>query len=336
MVNSIAKVAPIATVEVSNGEWAVIIFVGVSALVTCILSILQGRHIKASALAHGEHDLSHGQQIRRWFMYMIAIASGVRFMCNLTLGISVYLDGLFNETPGMSTLNFLTLFPSLFYFTLYSLLTVYFAQLYYTVLGQAFFHVRNVSLGANVGFYALFLVELLFFRNASVVYAASALAFAVNLVMTAWFGCGLFKHFPAGPSPSGGDKLSNSNAANSEIEEVKARLLPLVVTCMAGLGLGLLWFLLLLMNAVHSVDVTTNGVCVLISELCPSWAFLLLVGQRDAHSDDVSGARSGSRLGYSAIDDGYLANEDVDDVAMSSGGRGGGGGGGGASFTRRL
>jgi hypothetical protein len=302
--------------------------VGVSALVTCILSTLQGKHIKASALAHGEHDLSHGQQIRRWFMYMIAIASGVRFMCNVILGISVYLDGLFDETPGMSTLNFLALFPSLFYFTLYSLLTVYFAQLYYTVMGQAFFHVRNVSLAANVAFYALVLVELLLLRNVSVVYAASALAFAVNLVVTAWFGCGLFKHFPAVAAASGGDQVNSSNASNSsDIEVVKARLLPLVVTCMAGLGLGMLWFLLLLTNFVHSVDVTANGLCILVCELCPSWAFLLLVGQRDAHIDDISGGRSGSRQGYSAIDDGYMANEDIDDMSISAGG---------ASFTRRL
>ena len=331
-------------------ELVVLSLIGLIALQICAWSTMQGRNI-----GRGDHDLmSHGQQIRRWFMYMIAVASGMRVLCTLTKGVTVYLRSYFiadDKSAGNVMDTLLALLPSLFYFTLYSLLTVYFAQLCYTAMGQTFFHVRNVFLSANILLYAIVIVELLFFQDLSVIYMICALAFAFNLVVVLWFGIGLFNHFPADTSidtgkgnvnstghspPERQHIISNnhnpsSNSANvrANVQLVKTRLLPLVIACVVGLSMEMFHAVLLFTNYTKARDITTDSIFVLCSELLPSVVFLYFVGPKSEENSEESsllhaagrsaanGAGSKRGGGYRSIDDRENGGEGGDDGGSS-------------------
>ena len=118
----------------SSVDFAGLFLVDILALAVCILASVEVHSISGS-LVRGDPDMSHGLQIRRWFMGAIAGASGSRALCTTGEIFYQYLCGVLTTAPSGTLLATLRVLPTLPYYTMYTLLTVYLAQLVFTVNG---------------------------------------------------------------------------------------------------------------------------------------------------------------------------------------------------------
>ena len=247
-------------------------------LLVAVLALLEVWHI--SGQSRGDPDLSHGLQIRRWFMATIALANGARLVCSLLSEVYAYSCGLWNAFMKEIVLVVLRCVPSLLYFTMYSLLTVYFAQLSYTVKGLPFFHVRNSWFITNLLLYAIVLLNFVLVSSAEYVYLSIFVACALNLIVVVWFSASVFSYFP--------------NQAGGNTQRIFKRLLPLVIVCVIGLIFTALNYALLFL---HSSPSTSAGMMVfslaevlllIMAETVPSLAFLYLVSKRQITGEKSS------------------------------------------------
>ena len=136
-----------------------------------VLSTLEVYSI-SSNLVRGDPDLSHGLQVRRWFMAAVGAANGARAIGVLLELLYTYICELLMVSPSLAVLTSFRLIPSLPYFTMYSLLTVYMAQLCYTVNGLPFFHVRNLWFFSNFSLYLVVIISLVFFVGSDYAYGS--------------------------------------------------------------------------------------------------------------------------------------------------------------------
>jgi len=277
-------------------EWAMLILMCLLSLCVCVISAMEVRHIGAPSQARGDPDISHGQQIRRWFMYAIAAANGMRSLTTLVDLLYVHIYSLFNSAPGkVSQLSFLAL-PSLLVFTMYTLLTVYFAQLCYTVMGLPFFHVRNSWFLANVLLYFLVLIGLFVSVNSTLVWGSFAVAFATNFFVAGWFGMNLFKYFPAETEKTAsGAGISNfiAGAGTSgpapNVEQVRARLTPLIGASLFGLFVdSASYFRLYFIDPDITSQVVVTATLIICAEILPATVFLWAVSRRGNDGERAS------------------------------------------------
>jgi len=225
-----------------------------------VLSTLEVYSI-SSSLVRGDPDLSHGLQVRRWFMGAVGSASGARAIGGVLEILYDYICDLLQTAPSPGFLTSLRVIPSLLYFTMYSLLTVYLAQLCYTVNGLPFFHVRNMWFFCNFSLYLLVLISVMFFVGSEYTYAAFLVAYLLNLGMFTWYGNSVFKVIPAQMAASSGlasltptkkSQATASSALSSSTARVLARLWPLVVVCGVGVCLSSLNYMLLAFQVIPS------------------------------------------------------------------------------------
>jgi hypothetical protein len=273
-----------ASMSFTVSDWGILTLMAVLSLCASIVSAMEVRHIDAPSRTSGDTDLSHGQQIRRWFMYSIAAANGMRAVSTLLDGVYIHVYSLFNATPGLTSLLSFTALPSLLTFTTYSLLTVYFAQLCYTVMGMPFFHVRNSWFLVNLILYLAVLAGLFIVMNGQIVCGALASAFIADFAVVGWFGFSVFKHFP---SETGSNK--NASGAGGHIPHVKSRLLPLIAICMFGLALDATVYasLFYFESGVINNSIMTNSL-IICAEILPSLAFLWLVSRKESQGEEAS------------------------------------------------
>jgi hypothetical protein len=280
----------------TDSEWALLILMCVFSLCVCVISAMEVRHIGAPSQARGDPDLSHGQQIRRWFMYSIAAANGMRSITTLVDILYVHVYSLFGAAPGLTSQLSFTALPSLLTFTMFSLLTVYFAQLCYTVMGMPFFHVRNCWFAGNLLLYLLVLFGLFVYVDSGIVCGALATAFGTTFLVVGWFGMNVFKYFPLGSAnacATGGgigiscDSSSGTNTPNAQ--QVRARLLPLVTACMLGLGVdAAMYCKLFFVDAGITSQVVVNTSFIICAEILPSTVFLWVVSRRASEGEHTS------------------------------------------------
>jgi hypothetical protein len=267
-------------------------------LFVAVIALLEVWHI--SGQSRGDPDLSHGLQISRWFMATIALANGARLICSLLAEVYAYTCDLMHADMKEMVLVVLRVCPSLLYFTMYSLLTVYFAQLSYTVKGLPFFHVRNSWFITNLLLYAIVLLNFVLVSSAEYVYLSIFVAYALNLIVMVWFSASIFSYFP--------------NVASGNVLRVFKRLLPLVVVCVTGLAFTGLNYILLYLRAAPSTNTIGTGTLefslvevalLIMAEIAPSLAFLYLVSKRKTEGERSSllttvvnqGGAMGSLLG---------------------------------------
>lgn len=235
---------------------------GIEFLLSLAVSVLSTLEVYSisNSLVRGDPDLSHGLQIRRWFMAAIGTSSGVRSLCTILEAFYIYACAIFVTVPTVSLELSFRVIPSLLYFTMYSLLTVYLAQLCYTVNGLPFFHVRNVWFFSNFSLYLLVLVSIVFMESPTYVYCEFCIAHLLNLCAFSWYGISVFKFIPTLASSTSSARLlaplkkptnstTNSpsavNSYSASNARVLARLLPLIVVGHVGVILSLLTFLLM-------------------------------------------------------------------------------------------
>jgi hypothetical protein len=246
-------------------------------LFVAIMASLEVFHISGSS--RGDPDLSHGLQIRRWFMATIALANGARVVCSLLNEIYAYSCEVMNVSMKDMVLVTLEVCPSLLYFTMYSLLTVYFAQLSYTVKGLPFFHVRNSWFITNLLLYAIVLLNFVLESSAEYVYLSVFTAYILNLIVVVWFSFSVFSYFPSNTS--------------GNLHRITKRLLPLIVVCFTGLAFnGLNYFICFLRSASNDSVLSTPSVLevltLVMAETVPSIAFLFLVSKRTTSGEQAS------------------------------------------------
>ena len=233
---------------------------GVGFALSLSVSILSTLEVYAisSSLLRGDPDLSHGLQVRRWFMASVGSASGARSVSILLEMLYSYICGMVFSAPSTAVLVSSRLVPSLLYFTMYSLLTVYLAQLCYTVNGLPFFHVRNFWFFCNFSLYLLVVISLVFFANPDYADASFFIAYLLNLAVFAWYGTSVFKVIPSTQSSTAtGLRALTPTKKPSQIStgstaRVLARLWPLVVVCGVGVCLSCFNFLLLTFHGITS------------------------------------------------------------------------------------
>ena len=86
--------SPVETMEVAvtpSGDMLLFVTLGLGlflSLFVAIMASLEVFHISGSS--RGDPDLSHGLQIRRWFMATIALSNGARVVCSLLNEIYAY------------------------------------------------------------------------------------------------------------------------------------------------------------------------------------------------------------------------------------------------------
>jgi len=317
----------------TDSEWAMLILMCLLSLCVCVISAMEVRHIGAPSQARGDPDLSHGQQIRRWFMYSIAAANGMRFLTTLVDILYVHIYNLFGAAPGLNSQLAFTALPSLLTFTMFSLLTVYFAQLCYTVMGMPFFHVRNSWFAGNLLLYILVLIGLFVYVDSGLVCGALAAFFSANCLLVGWFGMNVFKFFPqesasasagAGVGIGSGSSSSSGSTNTPDSHKVRARLLPLVAACLLGLGLdAATYFRLFFIDPDITSQVVVDTTLIIMSEILPSTVFLWVVSRRASEGENTSlltaTVAATGRLPiinwYKSVDNSASAGLDIDDEA---------------------
>ncbi len=358
--------------ESSYTQWILFSAVCIISLMVTILSIAEGRHI-TSMITKGE-ELSHGQQIRRWFVYAIAIANGCRTISLIVSSICYIIihrnvDKKYpthsssdnsNSNSSISSSGsyyFALMAPSLLYFTMYSLLTIYFAQLCYAVRGISFSMIRNLWFVLNLFLYLIVLYELLVEEHVpihvhvhdndndndndskrDIITLTIAVATGINLILLSWFSVNVFKYFPSSNSSSNNNSNSSSNSNNnnnnnnsssssssssisssssnfsnlattiqSDVKKIVSKLFPLLVTCLSGLCMELIFYSLLYMNVIevrghgqvqghhYSHNSVGTYIMMLLSEILPSLVFLCLLSKGSAVIGGT-GAGTGGRV----------------------------------------
>ena len=277
-------------------------------LAVSVLSTVEVWGDFGSSRRRGDPDLSHGLQLRRWFLAAIGAASGARTVCTVLEVLYDYFCELLSSTPATVVLLTFRVIPSLFFFTTYSLLAVYFAQLCYTVNGLPFFHVRNVWFFANFGLYLIVAVSIIFLVDPPLVYGTFVFAYLLNIGTFTWFGVSVFKFIPSGQqSPSSAVRGLMStpthsrtaaagegtalNQLNSSIEKIVSRLLPIIIVCSTGMSLSAINFLLLAIQVLPKANEGGSSIefaLVLVSEVLPSMGFLFLIPKQDNAYDEPS------------------------------------------------
>ena len=246
-------------------------------LFVAIMASLEVFHISGSS--RGDPDLSHGLQIRRWFMATIALSNGARVVCSLLNEIYAYSCEVMNVGMKDMVLVTLEVCPSLLYFTMYSLLTVYFAQLSYTVKGLPFFHVRNSWFITNLLLYAIVLLNFVLESSAEYVYLSVFTAYVLNLMVVVWFSYSVFSYFP--------------NNTSGNLHRITKRLLPLIIVCVTGLLFNGLNYLICFLRSSSNDSMLSSPsilevLTLIMAETIPSIAFLFLVSKRATSGEQAS------------------------------------------------
>lgn len=263
-----------------SGDMLLLVTLGVGlflSLFVAIVASLEVFHISGSS--RGDPDLSHGLQIRRWFMATIALANGARVVCSLLNEIYAYSCEVMNVDMKDMVLVTLEVCPSLLYFTMYSLLTVYFAQLSYTVKGLPFFHVRNSWFITNLLLYAIVLLNFVLESSAKYVYISVFTAYILNLSVVVWFSISVFSYFPSSTS--------------GNLHRITKRLLPLIIVCFTGLAFNAMnYFICFLRTASNDSMLRSPSIAevltLIMAETVPSIVFLFLVSKRATSGEETS------------------------------------------------
>ena len=245
-------------------EWTVLSILAALSLTLAVLSTTEIQHIRSTSRA-GEGGLSHGQQIRRWFICSIAVANGSRGVCLVVESLYVHLYGALQVKPNpLTQFSFLVL-PSLVFFTMYSLLTVYLAQLCYAVRGQPFFIVRNAWFVVNVSLYFAVLCGL--YITCSLDWVASCLAVVTmgNLGALSWYTINVFRYFPI---PSGVGQSADN------LKKITDKLLPMLIVCFVGICCEMVLYVLLQQGVVNYDQDANTLILVTFAETLPSMVFL--------------------------------------------------------------
>ena len=272
-------------------DWIAISALAIFCICVSVLSALEVSHASS-----GEHDHSHGHQIRRWFMATVSGANAARAISSIADGVYTYMCTMLKVEPQAHLETSISVFPSLLYFTMYSLLAVYFAQLVYTVQGVPFFRVRNVWFFTNLLLYVTVIFSVIFLTSLEYVYFAIFLTYFANLVLIGWYSNSVFNHFP---EPTTGRSMSASAAS---VAKITTKLYPVVVVSLGGLFVNVLHYGMLAFDVIKRHQVVMRVLLFAAGEVGPSIALLYLVSKRSERGEEASLLTKVVETTYSALE----------------------------------
>ena len=213
---------------------------------------------------------------RKSLLIAISLASFARVASVVTLCVSYYHSVAVPSVGSAKWLEMLRVLPTCAYITVYTMVTVHFAQMCHTVSLNSgwFIQLRNIFIAANVLMYSLIVFFVSLYLVATLVDWVFLVSFAVILLSTLFYGYSLFKLLP-------GSTAHHQLTAR----RVMARFVPLLVICVVGLSFGAVYYLLLVLNLLPS-DVTASKqfvydfIAFTFSEVLPTLLIILLISKK--------------------------------------------------------
>jgi len=250
-----------------------------------------------------DSETSTGTSARKNFLISVSIASFARVTSIVSLVISNYyqLGNTINETdPYSSKLIQLSRFlPTCMYITMYTMVTLYFAQMNYMVSVNTvpFFQLRGFLILGNAIMYFLVLFLTLVFPLEPFIYLVLFLSFTSLLVSISFYGFSLYKLLPG------------STAQQIAVKKIRSRFLPLMSICIMGLFFGTVYYVIMSISCTYiSPTIDRQRIYDLmifsLTEVLPSFLIVLLISKKNdgngtipgGSTDALRGADSSSRL----------------------------------------
>lgn len=276
-------------------------------LLICIGAIFVGLYTAVEAYIitrpnnNRDAEASSGTFARRNFLIAVSVASFTRVASLVALVICNYYQ-LEITTKAInqynSKLTKVSLFlPTCIYITMYTMITLYFAQMCYMVSVNSvpFFQLRRILVLGNVATYFLILFFTLVMPLESVVYSVLFVSFILLLVSISFYGFSLHKLLP------------RSTAQQLLVKRITSRFFPLMSICVAGLFIGTAYYLCMCIT-LRGVRPTASRQCMYdliifsLTEVLPSLLIVILISKRNSSNgvtsttEDLRGGDSSSRL----------------------------------------
>jgi hypothetical protein len=242
-----------------------------------------------------------GTTVRKSFLLVISLASFARVASVAELAVYYYqlvnvnMDKPY-EPDYSRTMEMARFLPTCLYLSVYTMVTVYFAQMCYTVSvsSLSFFQLRGVFILGNVLSYGFVIFFVGVVPVESIVYLVFLVSYSVILSSTLFYGYSLFKLLP-------GSTAHHQLTAR----RVMARFVPLLMICTAGLILGTVYYLCLVLGVLSTYPATTrllasrqfiqNFVAFTFTEVIPSMLIILLISKK-SNNNSTAAAGEGNTL----------------------------------------
>ena len=221
-----------------------------------------------------------GTAVRKSFLIAISTASFARVVSVTVLAayyyneVSVSTDAS-KQPPLIEMLRYM---PSCIYVTVYTLVTVYFAQMCYTVSvnSVSYSQLRSMFFVGNVLTYSTVIFFIAVHPVNYAVYWVFLVSYSVTFLSTLFYGYSLFKLLP-------GSTAHHQRTAR----KVMARFVPLLIICLTGLLLGTVHFFTLVISVIPifttiSQQFEFDFAAFTLSEILPSLLIILLLAKKSS------------------------------------------------------
>lgn len=221
---------------------------------------------------------SSGLLVRKVFFTLLAVANGFRFIGILFEMFNYLVYTTMEYHYGYMLLVILTrLVPTMIFFTVYSLISVFLAQLYYTFTGLPFFHVRNLWLLGNCIVYITIFVCLLF-PFYTVVYWLLCGSYTFCVLFVSWYSGGISKIV---------DEAGTSSPIHLT-KKIATRFHHMITTITCSMSISAVYYLLLAIGLVkwvprfNETQFIFDAVLISCTDVIPSFLLIYIIGKRSS------------------------------------------------------
>lgn len=228
-----------------------------------------------------------GTAVRKSFLIAICTASFARVVSVVALAI-YYNNEVTKATDAMKQtplIEMLRFVPSCIYVTVYTMVTVYFAQMCYTVSvnSVSYSQLRSMFFVGNVLTYATVIFFIAVHPIDYAVYWVFLVSYSVTFVSTLFYGYSLLKLLP-------GSTAHHQRTAR----RVMARFVPLLIICLTGLLFGTARYFCLVVSLLPSYLAVSRQfefdfIAFTLSEILPSLLVILLLAKKSNSGTAATG-----------------------------------------------
>lgn len=241
-------------------------------------------------------ESSSGTTFRRYFQIIISFASFMRLFSLLILALYYSYEIKTNNDEiqkgrNIKLIELSRFLPTCLYISVYTMVTLYFAQMCYTVSmnSVSVFQLRNVFIAGNIITYSFILVFIIAEPLESAVYWILFISYSILFISTVFYGYSLFKLLP-------GSTAHHQLTAR----KVMARFFPLLMICGISLLLGVIYYLVLILNILPtSRQYVFDFIAFSLTEVIPSLFIVLLLTKKNnsgVNSDNTLTVDNSSNL----------------------------------------
>ena len=232
-----------------------------------------------------------GTSVRKFFLIAITTASFARVISVVVLAVYYYNEANMGAENAVypRAIELLRFLPTCVYVSVYTMITVYFAQMCYTVSvnSVSFSQLRSMFFVGNVLTYCFVIFFVTTYPMESIVKWVFLISYAVNFIFTLFYGYSLFNLLP-------GSTAHHQRTAR----RVMARFLPLLFICLSGLFFGTVYYTsqvlgLLPTDAGASKQFEVDFLAFTFSEVLPSLLIILLLSKKSTNAPAVAGENTG-------------------------------------------